>query len=214
MLGNIKIEEDWLKVSKEFNAEYQNSPDYAGSCDTTSSALLRTALDDNLKRLGQAREMTNRIQKLRKSSGISIDDQIEVFFTVPDQKSGLYSILSDHSDKVKKAIKMPFAPVDQKQPNAVLIAETTFEDLDNEADQINLFICKQTPQLDVDAFKKEYPMVEAASVRAYLCSFSSSSLGKELKRNGGKLSVTVDGIDVVLEHKKQIWLSMKDRHGL
>ena len=74
MLGAVKIESGWLKVVKEFNAEYQNHADYAGSCDVTSSALLRTALDDNLKRLGQAREMTNRIQKLRKSSGISIDD--------------------------------------------------------------------------------------------------------------------------------------------
>jgi len=74
MLGTVKIESGWLKVVKEFNAEYQNHADYAGSCDVTSSALLRTALYDNLKRLGQAREMTNRIQKLRKSSGISIDD--------------------------------------------------------------------------------------------------------------------------------------------
>lgn len=61
MLGNVKIESGWLKVVKEFNAEYKNHKDYAGSCDSTSSALLRTALDDNLKRLGQAREMTNRI---------------------------------------------------------------------------------------------------------------------------------------------------------
>jgi hypothetical protein len=40
----------------------------------TSSVLLRTTLDDNLMQMGQAREITNRIQKLRKAVGISIDD--------------------------------------------------------------------------------------------------------------------------------------------
>lgn len=145
MLGTVKIEEGWLKVVKEFNEEYQKHSDFAGSCDATSSALLRTALDDNLKRLGQAREMTNRIQKLRKSSGISIDDQIEVFFTAPEKKSVLNAILNEHSDKVKKAIKMPFASAEMKQKNAVLIAETTYEDADNESDKITLYICKPAP---------------------------------------------------------------------
>jgi len=40
----------------------------------TSSVLLKTTLDDNLQQMGQAREITNRIQKLRKTAGISIDD--------------------------------------------------------------------------------------------------------------------------------------------
>jgi len=30
--------------------------------------------------MGQSREVTNRIQQLRKSAGISIEDQIEVFY--------------------------------------------------------------------------------------------------------------------------------------
>jgi hypothetical protein len=36
----------------------------------TSSVILNIVLDDNLKVLGVARELTNKIQKLRKSSGV------------------------------------------------------------------------------------------------------------------------------------------------
>ena len=84
MLGNVKIENGWLKVAKVFNDKYTTNPDYAGASNMTSSVLLRTALDDELKLQGQSRELTNRIQKLRKSSGISIDDQIEVFYSTPE----------------------------------------------------------------------------------------------------------------------------------
>ena len=36
--------------------------------------MLKTTLDPELQQMGQAREITNKIQKLRKSTGISIDD--------------------------------------------------------------------------------------------------------------------------------------------
>lgn len=84
MISNVKIEKDWLKVVKEFNSEYKEHTEFSGSCDDTSSVLLKISLDDNLKRLGKAREIINRIQKLRKSSGISFDDKIEVFYSSSD----------------------------------------------------------------------------------------------------------------------------------
>lgn len=37
---------------------------------------------------------------------------------------------------------MPFSASDLKQSNAVLVAETTYEDPDNETDKITLLICK------------------------------------------------------------------------
>jgi len=109
---------------------------------------------------------------------------------------------------------MPFASADLKQPNAVLIAETTYEDAENEADKITLFICKPAPQLDEAKITTDFPGVAVSTLRAYLSSFSTSSLEEELSKNGNKLSIKVDGKDITLEHKKHLWLSVKDRHGL
>jgi len=68
------IQNGWLKVEKVFKDEYKNSEEYACASNMTSSVLLKTTMDENLKNMGMSREITNRIQKLRKGSGVSIDD--------------------------------------------------------------------------------------------------------------------------------------------
>jgi hypothetical protein len=42
--------------------------------------MLVTALDENLKGMGIAREIVNKVQKLRKAAGLHIDDPVEIFF--------------------------------------------------------------------------------------------------------------------------------------
>ena len=99
MIGDIKFESGWLKVEKVFNDKYAKHEEFGVSSNMTSSVLVRTVVDDNLKLRGQAREVTNRIQKLRKSSGVSIDDQIEVFFEQPEtENSMLREVLLKHYD--------------------------------------------------------------------------------------------------------------------
>jgi isoleucyl-tRNA synthetase len=49
-----------------------------------SSVMLDTEQTEELKNMGLSREVTNRIQRLRKTSGISIDDQIEIFYQFDD----------------------------------------------------------------------------------------------------------------------------------
>ena len=48
MHGDLKIEQDWLKVEKKFNEKYSKSEEYACASNMTSSVLLRTTLDDTL----------------------------------------------------------------------------------------------------------------------------------------------------------------------
>ena len=214
MLGNVKIENGWLKVAKVFNDKYTTNPDYAGASNMTSSVLLRTALDDELKLQGQSRELTNRIQKLRKSSGISIDDQIEVFYSTPEQKdSVLHVLLKEHSDKIRKAIKKPFHSAESKQNNAVLIGTTTYENADNESEFITLYICKPAAQLDEAKIAADFAGVDVSTLRAYLSSFPPKALQEEVANQGGKIAINVDGKNVVLEHKKHMWLNVEDRFG-
>jgi isoleucyl-tRNA synthetase len=125
MIGEVKIQEGWLKVQKIFNKEYSDNNDYGCATDERTCVLLKTSMDDNLKQMGMSREITNRIQKLRKSTGISIDDQIEVFYTDSDGTIAL--VLKEHSDKIRDLIKMPFLRAQHKQQNQVVIGTTSFE---------------------------------------------------------------------------------------
>ena len=56
--------------------QVSKSEEYTCANNMTLSVILRPNLDDNLMKMGQAREITNRIQKLRKPVGISIGDYI------------------------------------------------------------------------------------------------------------------------------------------
>ena len=97
-------------------------------------------MDETLIRMGHAREMTNRIQKLRKSLGISIDDQIEVFYkAAPGTELG--SVLSEYGDQIRKVIKMPFLPADCMQKMAAPFGETQYENPENAEDTVQLLVC-------------------------------------------------------------------------
>lgn len=142
MLGEIKIDEGWLKVEKVFNEQYSKSEDHGCNSNATTSVLLHTKLDDNLKKMGYAREVTNRIQKLRKSEGVSIDDKIEVFFKVEGGDDLLKSIVDEHGDRIQKAIKMPFLPASQMKEGAEIIGKTFYSFAEDSADKIELTVCK------------------------------------------------------------------------
>jgi len=51
-------------------------------CESKGSAaiMLDINITPELKCKGLSREITNRIQRLRKNSGISIDDQIDIYY--------------------------------------------------------------------------------------------------------------------------------------
>lgn len=66
--------------------------------------------------IGQARELTSNIQKLRKVSGISIEDEIEIFYEFEEQSSEetkMGRVVIGHSDKVAAQTKMPFLPISE-----------------------------------------------------------------------------------------------------
>ena len=49
MIGDVKIQQGWLKVEKLFNEEFSKSTEFAGASNMMSSVLLKTTMDDNLR---------------------------------------------------------------------------------------------------------------------------------------------------------------------
>lgn len=80
MIDGYKIEEEWLKVNRNFNDKYQNDESLACATDSQAAVMLHTAISEELKMLSHQMEVTNRIQKLRKAAGVDVEDPIEVFY--------------------------------------------------------------------------------------------------------------------------------------
>jgi len=60
-VDGTKIEEEWLKVERNFKDEFNNSNDLGCATDSQTAVMLHTAVDDNLKLLSHQMEVTNRI---------------------------------------------------------------------------------------------------------------------------------------------------------
>lgn len=87
-----------LKIGKTFNKATIDNVNYG--CKTSESAcvLLNMEQNEDLRRIGLGREVTNRIQRLRKTSGISIEDQIEIYWK--SESATMKSVLKDQAGKM------------------------------------------------------------------------------------------------------------------
>ena len=158
--------------------------------------------------MGQAREVTNRIQKLRKSSGVSIDDQIEVFFEYPEKEDCmLRQVLDQHSDKIRNAIKMPFLHKSKMQANQAVIGETTYELED--VGSVSVTICKAAPHVVQDKVNADFPD-QLDAIREHLNSLSDQDLYHKVTDAQGKLSANIGGKDIELVHRVHFFFNAKD----
>lgn len=145
-VAGLPVVKGMLTISKAFNAQYANSTSYAVASSMKSSVMLDIVQTEDLKNIGIAREITNRIQRLRKTSGISIDDQIEIFYSFDDANKTVAKVAQQYADKVLAQTRMPFLSLDQKQGNQVFIGETEFVNPDDENDMIKINIYLAAPK--------------------------------------------------------------------
>lgn len=82
MIGDVKIENEWLKVERLFNDKYEKSKQWACASNIVSSVMLDVVITPELKLMGLSNEATNKIQQKRKDIGLDIDDDIQVFYEV------------------------------------------------------------------------------------------------------------------------------------
>ncbi len=95
--------------------------------------VLDTDLDESLIREGQAREMVNRLQKLRKDAGLEVTDRIKVKYQCPDT---LKSALEKHRDYIQsETLATEFGPSTEN------LTWTANQDIDDLAVKIYLEKC-------------------------------------------------------------------------
>lgn len=152
-----------------------------------SSVMLDRVLDDELKSVGLARSLTSNIQKLRKDTGISIDDEIEVFYEFTgnaNPNSALGKVVVDNTEKIAFQLKMPFLPVSRFQPHAVMVGETGFDhpDLKNESVRLHVYLAcvKFNKEKMAEDFKEH-----AQHCMNYLTNLSKTALAARVAEGNG-----------------------------
>lgn len=70
--------------------------------------LLDVLPDQEMQDEGLAREIINRVQKLRKKAHLVPTDQINVYYSISPQNGDLDRVAKKHTDLVETAIRAPF----------------------------------------------------------------------------------------------------------
>lgn len=98
MLDGVEIQQGWLHIAKHFNEKYKNQTDFGVDSNLENSVMIDLRIDENLKKMGVAREIVNRVQKLRKAAGLNIEDQVEIFYELPNVSENLFEkVVKDHA---------------------------------------------------------------------------------------------------------------------
>lgn len=96
------------------------SEKYEAHADNDLLVLLATAADEAMQDEGIAREVINRIQKLRKKAHLVPSDPVTVYFSVSPTDSHLHRITVSHAHFIESTLKAPLRPMTELQGDARL----------------------------------------------------------------------------------------------
>lgn len=127
--GELEIEGHVLtstevKISRELRADVKSGGELqAESSATGLLVVLNTVRDDDLIQEGLAREMINRIQKLRKKVHLRLEDKIDIFVDTTDE--GLKTVLKEKADVFRDALhgSVPLNEKDRPTEGEVIVNE-------------------------------------------------------------------------------------------
>ncbi len=141
--------EDWLKISKTFKKKYLEHESLKGHSNMDIAVMLDTTQDEFLKTMAIGREMVNTIQRKRKSAGLNIEDDIEVFYDFP-KDSFLEKVLVKQYETIKIALKVSFQPMERMPKYYVKIGDAEFK---HENETGSFCICNTGIIFDDDKIK-------------------------------------------------------------
>ncbi|KAJ6860049.1 isoleucine--tRNA ligase [Populus alba x Populus x berolinensis] len=184
-----------IKVVREFKCPdglTDREVDAAGDGDVL--VILDLRLDESLLEAGVAREVVNRIQKLRKKTGLEPTDAVEVYFeSLDEDKSISQQVLNSQELYIRDAIGSPLLSSTFMPPHAVILGEESFHDISKLS--FTIYLARPALVFKSDAILSLYGgnAKSVHGLETYLLSRDHSNLKSEFQLGDGK--ITVDAIE-------------------
>ncbi|KAI5558183.1 hypothetical protein BDE02_17G022700 [Populus trichocarpa] len=192
-----------IKVVREFKCPdglTDREVDAAGDGDVL--VILDLRLDESLYEAGVAREVVNRIQKLRKKTGLEPTDAVEVYFeSLDEDRSISQQVLNSQELYIRDAIGSPLLSSTFMPPHAVILGEESFHDISKLS--FTIYLARPALVFKSDAILSLYGVVSGNTksvhgLETYLLSRDHSNLKSEFQLGDGKITVdTIEGLPAV-----------------
>lgn len=100
--------------------------------------LLDLRQDEKMKIVGTAREIINKIQKLRKKAGLKIEDDVVIFLGYPNESEGIKLAFENQSQYIENTLKKPFVHLSKKPDHFYVLAK---EEYSSDDGNFQIVIC-------------------------------------------------------------------------
>ncbi|XP_034685405.1 isoleucine--tRNA ligase, cytoplasmic isoform X1 [Vitis riparia] len=209
-----------IKVFRDFKRpENMTAEEIDASGDGDVVVILDLRPDESLFEAGIAREVVNRIQKLRKKAALEPTDMVEVYFESLDEDiSAMQQVLDSQEVYIRDALGSPLLPSSMIQPHTVILCEESFHGVSKFDFVIRL--ARPTLVFNTNAVLALYSVVAgntkfAQGLQAYLFSRDHYNLKSEFQLGNSKIKVDCienqPAVDVVLG--KHVFLTVGDYYS-
>lgn len=205
---DIVVKRDFSGDTKLYEASVSDDGSLMIAIDTTC--------DDEVLHELRARTIASSVQKLRKSSGMSVGGKVEIFYELPangKDVSASYALIEEsllkHKDGVVKRIKMVPLPVTLKSSAAIVLAQETVKDADICKLPITLYLTLPAIAIDQDAVQQMFTG-ENSSVMGSTAIMYLQTMDYERLKDLATVEVEVDGQRCVLSRGKHYFDSAED----
>jgi isoleucyl-tRNA synthetase len=209
LMGSV-IKDGWLKISKQFNDSSKKLDKYAvGSDGVESLVMLDVEPNAELQNKGYAREIIKLVQTARKEKGLDIDDEINVFIELANEKkeeSRLARLVTDNLDVMKTNIRMPVA-VHPAPKDGVTVFDGEYT-LEGETCKVTVTPA-QTLVNQASLAEKVPDQKQRDDLIMHLKSYDFGLLRKKVAK-GEDLKVTLNKQEIVLTRGQDFYMGLDD----
>ncbi|XP_059185141.1 isoleucine--tRNA ligase, cytoplasmic [Centropristis striata] len=125
MVDGHELHEEDLRLMHTFDQSSGSAAQYEAHSDSQVLVLLDVSPDQSMVDEGVAREVINRIQKLRKKGHLVPSDEITVYYRCQPEGEYLGSVIQAHNDFILATTKAPLVPFPVPKTASVIIEEKT-----------------------------------------------------------------------------------------
>mmetsp|Transcript_13786 Transcript_13786/g.54523 ORF Transcript_13786/g.54523 Transcript_13786/m.54523 type:complete len:1146 (-) Transcript_13786:51-3488(-) len=200
--GHELVEGD-LNVDRAFTG---NKEKYEGEWDSNVVVVIAVEQDEELRNEGVVRNVMSHIQRLRKESGVQVEDAIEVFFDCSTPR--LQELVASKVDFIMTTVKRSVVPASRLLANSLVIGTSTFfPDDEQPTESCTVTITPEYYAVDAKAAKAA-SSADATGLQTLLMTSSLATVAKELEESGGKLCRTLNGTRYELTLGKELYLGV------
>uniref|UniRef100_A0A8C4M7P8 isoleucine--tRNA ligase n=1 Tax=Equus asinus asinus TaxID=83772 RepID=A0A8C4M7P8_EQUAS len=120
-----ELHEEDIRLMCTFDQAASGTAQFEAHSDAQALVLLDVTPDQSMVDEGMAREVINRIQKLRKKCNLVPTDEITVYYKAKSEGEYLNNVIESHTEFIFATIKAPLKPYPVPTADKILIQEKT-----------------------------------------------------------------------------------------